>query len=202
MLSDVFGTGKTGEKAQAGRVQAGNGVDIEHAGLHHVGDAELYRPPARGLRAPMKEAHFAEAHIESQQHLQNVLAGKTGLVPGDHVQHEHFRVDTRFPAHGGLRSLAVVGDDSARRVPVSFLAAGANRWRGQSADNDYPVANAYVHQLAASFAASSTSTLTSRETPGSCMVTPIRQSTISMVILLWVMIMNCNCSDISLTMRA
>jgi hypothetical protein len=38
--------------------------------------------------------------------------------------------------------------------------------------------------------ASSTSTETSREQPGSCMVTPIRWSAISMVTLLWVMKMN------------
>src|SRR5690606_16316581 len=40
---------------------------------------------------------------------------------------------------------------------------------------------------AAIAAASSTSTETRRETPGSCMVTPIRCSAFSMAILLWVM---------------
>ncbi len=46
---------------------------------------------------------------------------------------------------------------------------------------DYPAAIA---------AASSTSTATSLETPGSFMVTPVRWPVISMVSLLWVMTMN------------
>ncbi|GEM_PF-4360894 len=42
-------------------------------------------------------------------------------------------------------------------------------------------------QASASATASSTFTATSREQPGSCIVTPIRWSAISMAILLWVM---------------
>src|SRR5210317_1328174 len=44
-----------------------------------------------------------------------------------------------------------------------------------------------AHQASARAAASSTPTDTRRDTPGSCMVTPINLSDASMAILLWVM---------------
>ena len=47
--------------------------------------------------------------------------------------------------------------------------------------------------------ASSISTDTSLDTPASCMVTPSNCRVISMVILLWVMMMNCTSFDIVLT---
>lgn len=43
-----------------------------------------------------------------------------------------------------------------------------------------------AHQASARAAASSTPTETRRDTPGSCMVTPIKRSDASMAILLWV----------------
>ena len=46
--------------------------------------------------------------------------------------------------------------------------------------------------------ASSMSTATTRDTPGSCMVTPISCAAISMVILLWLMNRNWVCADILL----
>src|SRR4051812_11720770 len=55
-------------------------------------------------------------------------------------------------------------------------------------------------QTAASRTASSTSTATRRETPGSFMVTPMSCEASSIVVLLCVMKMNCTRSDISFTM--
>src|SRR5690606_26448545 len=54
--------------------------------------------------------------------------------------------------------------------------------------------------IAASCTASSRSTATSRETPGSCIVTPLSWCIASIVVLLCVMITNCTRSDISFTM--
>ena len=54
--------------------------------------------------------------------------------------------------------------------------------------------------MAAMRTASSTSTATKRETPGSFMVTPTSCDAISMVLLLWVMNMNCTLRDMSRTM--
>lgn len=55
----------------------------------------------------------------------------------------------------------------------------------------YPLSDPFGHRhckahASASAAASSTPTATRRETPGSCMVTPMRRSDASMAILLWV----------------
>src|SRR5690606_10621563 len=54
--------------------------------------------------------------------------------------------------------------------------------------------------IAASCTASSRSTATSRETPGSCIVTPLSWCIVSIVVLLCVISTNCTWSDISFTM--
>src|SRR5208283_4615367 len=76
------------------------------------------------------------------------------------------------------------------------------------ADRQYPEPQQYPTQLgqlkspymAAMRTASSTSTETRRETPGSFMVTPTSCEAISMVLLLWVMKMNCTLRAMSRTM--
>ena len=66
------------------------------------------------------------------------------------------------------------------RVPVCYALARVRQYHGCMA---LCTGRFYT---SASAAASSTLTVTSREHPGSCMVTPISWSAISMAILLWV----------------
>ena len=84
----------------------------------------------------------------------------------------------------------------APRVPGDH---GANRQRKEQQNTD---GQAVDHAALAKFAAASRSTATRRETPFSCMVTPISCSANSIAILLWVMNRNCVCADIERTISA
>ena len=77
-----------------------------------------------------------------------------------------------------------VWKNSQRSLPVWFLSLGNVRAR-------YAAEAAAARGLRFSLPVSSQRTLTSFETPGSCMVTPYSTGAISMVLRLWVTTMNC-----------
>ena len=87
----ILGSRQGQEKHQSGGIEVRHIIDIKHTRAHHIGHTELDGSAASLELVAVEEIHIAKAQVTGQQDVQNILAAKTLLIPGHHIEHEYFR---------------------------------------------------------------------------------------------------------------